>query len=140
MCECVNVYTWREFVKVCELKGSAMGEAVAAVARMAGLEVRGAMCRGGYVVFSVVDFIVKARRDTPTYGAATCWFRGLRGRKGYEEQLRHDVVYVELARGEKSYPTACKNLLWLHRLLTYLQDEAEPEFRRAFLEVVGEFM
>ncbi len=130
---CVHV-TWR----VSEGQQVSMGEAAAAVvertvARMAGLEVRGGMCRGGYVVFSVVDFLVKARKGT-------CWFRGLRGRSRYVEQLRHDVVYVELARGEKSYQTACMNLLGLRRLLTYLYDEAEPEFRRAFAGVCREFM
>jgi hypothetical protein len=122
--------------------GTTMGEAVAAAAveRMAGLAVRGGMCPGGYVVFSVVDFLVQARKGTPTYGEAARWWRGLRGNKSYEEQLRYDVVYVELARGEKSYPTACMNLLGLRRLMTYLHEEAEPEFRRAFADVCGEFM
>ncbi len=141
-----NVYTWRvrEFRVQQE---STMGEAAVAVVervldRMAGLAVRGALTERGQrmVVFSVVDFVVKARTDTPTYGEAARWWRGLRGNKSYEEQLWHDVVYVELARGEKSYPTVCMNLLGLERLLTYLHEAAEPEFRRAFMEVVREFM
>jgi hypothetical protein len=124
-----------------------MGEAEAAVvdrvlARMAGLAVRGALTERGQrmVVFSVVDFLVRARKGTPTYGEASCWFRGLRGNKDYEDQLRYDVVYVELARGGKSYPTACMNLLGLRRLLTCLHSEAEPEFRRAFAAVCREFL
>jgi len=50
--------------------------------------------------------------------------------------------FVELARveGEKRYPTVCMNLLGLRRLMTYLHEEAEPEFRRAFLEVYREFI
>ncbi len=110
--------------------------------RMAGLAVRGALTERGQrmVVFSVVDFLVRARKGTPTYGEASCWFRGLRGNKDYEDQLRYDVVYVELARGGKSYPTACMNLLGLRRLLTCLHEEAEPEFRRAFAAVCREFI
>jgi hypothetical protein len=123
-----------------------MGEAVVdrVLARMAGLAVRGALTERGQrmAVFSVVDFLVRARMDTPTYGAASCWFRGLRGDKDYEEQLRYDVVYVELARveGGQSYPTACMSLLGLRRLLTWLHAEAEPEFRRAFAAVCREFL
>ena len=126
-----------------------MGEAEAAVVdrvleRMAGLAVRGALTERGQrmVVFSVVDFVVRARKGTPTYGEASQWWRGLRGREAYEEHLKHDVVYVELARveGEKRYPTACMNLLGLRRLLTYLHSEAEPAFRRAFLDVYREFI
>jgi hypothetical protein len=126
-----------------------MGEAEAAVvdrvlARMAGLAVRGALTERGQrmVVFSVVDFVVKARKGAPTYGEASGWWRGLRGREAYEEHLKHDVVYVELARveGEKRYPTACMSLLGLERLMWCLHPEAEPEFRRAFAAVCREFI
>jgi hypothetical protein len=115
-------------------------EAAAAVERMAGLAVRGGMCAGGYVVFSVVDFLVRANRHTPTYGAATLWFRDLRGRKVYGEHIYTDVEVLQLERGGRSYPTACMSLLGLRRLLTYLHAEAEPEFGRAFADVVREFM
>jgi epoxyqueuosine reductase len=131
---CLEVCPWNRFAQA--------GRSVLLVARreLAGLAVRGGMCEGGYVVFSVVDFVVKAKRGAPTYGEATLWFRDLRGRTAYEEHLKHDVVVLQLERGGQSYPTACMSLLGLRRLLTYLHAEAEPEFGRAFADVVREFM
>ncbi len=104
--------------------------------RMAELNVRGATCRAGYLVFSVIDFIQHARTDTPTYGDATCFFRWLRNR--HNESLRHDVILMKLPRGNSTYHTPTMTLRGLHMLLGLLGDKVEPEFRRIFEGIFAE--
>jgi hypothetical protein len=100
--------------------------------RMTGLNVRGTMAPG-HLVFSVIDFIQQARTDTPTYGDATCLFRGLEDRWG-EDFTRH-VFMVKLPRGNCSYRTPTMTLCGLHTLLPLLGDNVQPEFRRTIEEI-----
>ena len=100
--------------------------------RMADLNVRGTMAPG-HLVFSVIDFIQRARTDTPTYGDATRFFRCLEERWG-EDFTRH-VFMVKLPRGNSTYRTPTMTLKGLHTLLPLLGDKVEPEFRRIFEEV-----
>ena len=105
--------------------------------RMADLNVRGTMAPG-HLVFSVIDFIQHARTDTPTYGDATCLFRYLKNRLG-EDFTRH-VFMIKLPRGNSTYRTPTMTLRGLHTLLPLLGDKVEPEFRRAFQDIITQFM
>ena len=105
--------------------------------RMADLNVRGTMAPG-HLVFSVIDFIQHARTDTPTYGDATCLFRYLKNRLG-EDFTRH-VFMIKLPRGNSTYRTPTMTLQGLHTLLQLLGDKVEPEFRRAFQDIITQFM
>ena len=105
--------------------------------RMADLNVRGTMAPG-HLVFSVIDFIQHARTDTPTYWDATCLFRYLKNRLG-EDFTRH-VFMIKLPRGNSTYRTPTMTLKGLHTLLPLLGDKVEPEFRRAFQDIITQFM
>lgn len=100
--------------------------------RMADLNVHGTMAPG-HLVFSVIDFIQRARTDTPTYGDATRFFRCLEERWG-EDFTRH-VFMIKLPRGNSTHRTPTMTLGGLHTLLPLLGDKVEPEFRRIFEEV-----
>ena len=101
--------------------------------RMADLNVRGTYCPAGYLVFSVIDFIQHARINTPTYEAATCWFRGLIIR---HEAVRHEVVMMKLPRGNSTYRTETMTLRGLEMLMMLMGDKVEPEFRRNFEGII----
>ena len=105
--------------------------------RMADLKVRGTYCPAGYLVFSVIDFIQHARINTPTYEAATCWFRGLIIR---HEAVRHEVVMMKLPRGNSTYRTPSTTLRGLQTLLMLMGTKVEPEFRRVFEDIITQFM
>ena len=104
---------------------------------MADLKVRGTTCRAGYLVFSVIDFIQHARINTPTYEAATCWFRGLIIR---HEAVRNEVVMIRLPRGNSTYRTQTMTLRGLQMLLMLMGNSVEPEFERAFQDIITQFM
>ncbi len=104
---------------------------------MAGLKVRGTTAAAGYLVFSVIDFIQGARKDTATYVAATLWFRGLRERAAYAEHITGHVVMVRLARGDCTYRTEVMSLRGLQMLLLMMGSHVEPEFRRIFEGILG---
>ena len=104
--------------------------------RMAGLQVRGAPCRAGYLVFSVIDFVQLARMNTPSYEAATLAFRGLAHR--HPEAVGREVLMIPLARGGGTYRTETMTLRGLQMLLTLLGDDVEPEFERAFQGVFAD--
>ena len=105
--------------------------------RMSDLNVRGTYCPAGYLVFSVIDFIQHARINTPTYEAATCWYRDLIIR---HEAVRHEVVRMKLPRGNSTYQTQTMTLRGLQMLLMLMGDKAEPEFERAFQDIITQFM
>ena len=101
--------------------------------RMADLNVRGTMAPG-HLVFSVIDFIQHARINTPTYEAATCWFRNLIIR---HEAVRKEVVMMKLPRGNSTYQTQTMTLRGLQMLLMLMGDKVEPEFRRIFEGIIA---
>ena len=107
------------------------------IQRMADLKVRGTTAAAGYLVFSVIDFIQHARINTPTYEAATCWFRDLIIR---HEAVRHEVVMMKLPRGNSTYRTQTMTLRGLQLLLMLMGDKAEPEFRLVFEGIITQFM
>jgi hypothetical protein len=107
------------------------------IQRMADLKVRGTTAAAGYLVFSVIDFIQHARTDTPTYGDATCWFLDLISR---HEAVRHEVVMMKLPRGNSTYRTQTMTLRGLQLLLMLMGDKVEPEFERAFQDIITQFM
>ena len=102
--------------------------------RMSDLNVRGTYCPAGYLVFSVIDFIQHARINTPTYEAATCWFRNLIIR---HEAVRHEVVMIKLPRGNSTYRTETMTLRGLQMLMMLMGDKVEPEFRRIFEGIIA---
>ena len=102
--------------------------------RMSDLNVRGTYCPAGYLVFSVIDFIQHARINTPTYEAATCWFRNLIIR---HEAVRHEVVMIKLPRGNSTYRTETMTLRGLQMLMMLMGDKVEPEFRRVFEGIIA---
>ena len=104
------------------------------IQRMADLKVRGTTAAAGYLVFSVIDFIQHARINTPTYEAATCWFRNLIIR---HEAVRHEVVMIRLPRGNSTYRTETMTLRGLQMLLMLMGDKVEPEFRRVFEGIIA---
>ena len=104
--------------------------------RMAGLQVRGAPCRAGYLVFSVIDFVQQARINTPSYEAATLAFRGLAHR--HPEAVGREVLMIPLARGGGTYRTQAMRLHGLQMLLTLLGDKVEPEFERVFQAIFAD--
>ena len=104
--------------------------------RMAGLQVRGAPCRAGYLVFSAIDFVQEARMNTPSYEAATLAFRGLAHR--HPEVVGREVLMIPLARGGGTYRTQAMRLHGLQMLLTLLCDKVEPEFERAFQAIFAD--
>ena len=106
------------------------------LARMADLQVRGATCRAGYLVFSAIDFVQQARVNTPSYGAATLAFRGLAHR--HPEAVGREVLMIPLARGGGTYRTQAMRLHGLQMLLTLLGDDVEPAFERAFQGVFAD--
>ena len=103
--------------------------------RMADLKVRGTICRAGYLVFSVIDFIQHARTDTPTYGDATCLFRYLKNRHG--EDFSGHVLMISLTRGNSTYQTPAMTLRHLQLLMMSLGNKVEPEFRRSFEGIIA---
>ena len=106
------------------------------LARMADLQVRGALCRAGYLVFSVIDFVQQARRNTPSYEAATLAFRDLAHR--HHEAVGREVLMIQMARDGGTYRTEAMRLRGLQMLLTLLGDDVEPEFARAFQGVFAD--
>ena len=102
--------------------------------RMADLKVRGTTAAAGYLVFSVIDFIQHARINTPTYEAATLWFRDLMADKSPE------VVMIKLPRGNSTYRTPSTTLRGLQTLLMLMGTKVEPEFRRVFEDIITQFM
>ena len=106
------------------------------LARMADLHVRGAPCRAGYLVFSVIDFVQQARRNTPSYEAATLAFRGLALR--HPEAVGREVLMIPLARGGGTYRTQAMRMHGLQMLLRLLGDDVEPEFERAFQAIFAD--
>ena len=100
------------------------------LARMADLQVRGAPCRAGYLVFSAIDFVQQAHVAAATYEAATLVFRGLAHR--HPEAVGREVLMIPLARGGGTYRTQAMRLHGLQMLLRLLGDDVEPEFERAF--------
>ena len=103
--------------------------------RMADLNVRGTYCAAGYLVFSVIDFIQHARIDTPTYEAATRRFRAMD-----QEVMRPCIVMIKLPRGKSTYQTPCMSLVGLQKLFMRLHNKVEPEFHRAFQDIITQFM
>ena len=112
-----------------------MGELVQS---MGELEVRGTTTAAGYLVFSVIDFVQRARIDTPTYEEATRSFSDLRRR--HNEVVRHEVVMVTMVKDGGTYRTETMKLRGLQRLLMMLVDKVEPEFERTFQGIITQFM
>lgn len=113
--------------------------------RMADLKVRGTTTAAGRCMFSVIDFIQHARINTPTYRAATRRFRDIKAKMAedkspYAEYFRHDVYMIKLPRGDSTYRTPSMGLMGLQRLLIFLHDYVEPQFRRVFEGIITQFM
>ena len=107
--------------------------------RMADLKVRGTTTAAGYLVFSVIDFIQHVRINTPTYEAATHRFRAM-DQSTYEESMRPHIVMIKLPRGNSSYQTPCMSLVGLQMLFMWLHNKVQPEFHRAFQDIITQFM
>ena len=107
------------------------------IQRMADLNVRGTTRDDGYLMFSVIDFIQHARINTPTDEVATLWFRDLIIR---HESVRQEVVMMKLPRGNSTYRTETMTLRGLQLLLMLMGNNVEPEFERAFHDIITQFM